>query len=371
MPPIAADLIVDARWVLPIGPVNEVLTDHSLVVGDGRILAVAPTADVDRRYTATDRLRFGDHVVMPGLVNAHGHAAMTLLRGIADDQPLEVWLAEHIWPAEARWVSETFVHDGTELAAAEMLKSGTTTFTDMYYYPEVAAAVAHRVGMRAQVAFPIVRFANAWSTDTAEALHKGLALHDEYRDEDLITIAFGPHAAYTVDDHDLVRIRTLANELDAPVHIHLHETAEEVVTARAEYGRSHIERLAELDLLQPNLQAVHMTQLTEAELAMVAEFGVRVVHCPQSNLKLGAGFCPVAKLHREGVTVGLGTDGARVQQHPRHVHGNPRGSTAVARAGRHRRASAGTRHAGPTRAGYPGQRPGPGPRHRSRLTGNR
>jgi 5-methylthioadenosine/S-adenosylhomocysteine deaminase len=310
MPKTPVDLIIDARWVLPIAPINEVLTQHSLVVSEGRILAVMPTSDVTQAYTARENLELGEHALMPGLINAHGHAAMTLLRGIADDQPLEVWLAKHIWPAEARWVSEEFVADGTELAAAEMLKSGTTTFADMYFYPEVAAAVAHRIGMRAQIAFPIVRFANTWSSDTAEALHKGLVLHDEYRDDNLINIAFGPHAAYTVDDDDLVKIRTLANELDAAVQIHLHETAEEVATARAEHGRTHIERLAELGLLQPNLQAVHMTQLSDTELDLVADYGVRVVHCPQSNLKLGAGFCPVARLRKAGIIVGLGTDGA-------------------------------------------------------------
>lgn len=310
MPQTPADLIIDARWVLPIAPVNEVLTGHSLVMGAGRILAVLPTSDVDVAFSAPERCTLDHHVLMPGLVNAHGHAAMTLLRGIADDQPLEIWLAKHIWPAEARWVSEAFVHDGTELAIAEMLKSGTTLFTDMYFYPEVAAAVAKHTGIRAQIAFPIVRFANTWSADTAEALHKGLALHDEYRDDDLVTIAFGPHAAYTVDDDDLVRIRTLANELDAAVQMHLHETAEEVATAKAEHGKSPIERLADLELLQPNLQAVHMTQLTDAEVELIAECGVKVIHCPQSNLKLGAGFCPVARLRQHGVTVGLGTDGA-------------------------------------------------------------
>jgi 5-methylthioadenosine/S-adenosylhomocysteine deaminase len=311
MPTDAADLIIDARWVLPIAPANQVLHHHSVAVDDGRILALAPTVEMHARMRARRRVQLDDHhVLLPGLVNAHGHAAMALLRGLADDVPLARWLNDIIWPTEARWVSETFVRDGVELAIAEMLKSGTTCFSDMYFFPEVGARVAHDAGMRAQVLFPVIQFPNAWSRDTDDAIHKGLALHDLYRDDALIRIGFGPHAPYTVTADDFVGILALADELDSTIQTHLHETADEVAQARAQSGRSHIEQLHDLGLLVPRLQAVHMTQITDHELDLVAESGVGVVHCPQSNLKLGSGLCPVARLRAAGVSVGLGTDGA-------------------------------------------------------------
>jgi 5-methylthioadenosine/S-adenosylhomocysteine deaminase len=311
MPTATADLIIDARWVLPIAPVNDVLEHHSVVVEAGRIRFLGPAAEVHESFKARRHVTLDDHhLLMPGLVNAHGHAAMTLLRGLADDVPLARWLNDIIWPTEARWVSETFVRDGVELAIAEMLKTGTTCFSDMYFFPEVGARVATAAGMRAQIAFPIIRFPNAWSQSTEEAIHKGLELHDRYREDALIRIAFGPHAPYTVDADDLVRILALADELDASIQTHLHETADEVAAARAQGGQSHIEQLHAQGLLVPRLQAVHMTEITDRELELVAASGLGVVHCPQSNLKLGSGLCPVARLRDAGVTVALGTDGA-------------------------------------------------------------
>jgi 5-methylthioadenosine/S-adenosylhomocysteine deaminase len=307
----AADLIIDARWVLPIAPANTVLDRYSVVVDGGRIRALGPTLDIHGTYTARRHVALGDHhVLLPGLVNAHGHAAMTLLRGLADDVPLSRWLNDIIWPTEARWVSETFVRDGVELAIAEMLKSGTTCFSDMYFFPEVTARVARDAGMRAQVAIPVIQFPNAWSNDSDHAIHKGLELHDRLRDDALVRIAFGPHAPYTVTPDDLIRILALADELDLQIQTHLHETADEVAQARSQHGRSPIEQLHTLGLLVPRLQAVHMTQVSDDELALIAEGGVGVVHCPQSNLKLGSGFCGVARLRSAGITVALGTDGA-------------------------------------------------------------
>jgi 5-methylthioadenosine/S-adenosylhomocysteine deaminase len=311
MPTATADLIIDARWVLPIAPVNGVLEHHSVVVEGGRIRWLGPAGEVHECFEARHHVALGDHhLLMPGLVNAHGHAAMTLLRGLADDVPLARWLNDIIWPTEARWVSETFVRDGMELAIAEMLKTGTTCFSDMYFFPDVGAGVARAAGMRAQIAFPIIRFPNAWSRSTEDAIHKGLELHDRYRDDPLVRIAFGPHAPYTVAADDLVRVLALADELDASIQTHLHETADEVAEARAQSGQSHIEQLHGLGLLVPRLQAVHMTQITDRELELVAASGVGVVHCPQSNLKLGSGLCPVTRLREAGVTVALGTDGA-------------------------------------------------------------
>ncbi|MAT83163.1 MAG: N-ethylammeline chlorohydrolase [Gammaproteobacteria bacterium] len=304
------DQIIDARWVLPVAPVNEALEEASVAVGDGRIRAVGPREAVHAAWQAPTVCRLPDHALLPGLVNAHGHAAMTLLRGFAEDAPLAEWLSQHIWPLEARLVSEAFVRDGTRLAAAEMIRSGTTCYSDMYFFPEVSAAVAREAGLRCQAVFPIVPFPNAWSDGVDDALHKGMALHDTYREHPLVTVAFGPHAAYSVDRPDLERIRTYADELEAPVQIHLHETAAEVADARAEHGVSWIGLLDQLGLLTPRLQAVHVTQADADEIAALAQGGVSVVHCPHSNLKLASGICPVATLHDAGINVALGTDGA-------------------------------------------------------------
>jgi 5-methylthioadenosine/S-adenosylhomocysteine deaminase len=302
--------IVEAPWVVPVEPVGRVLTDHAVVIDEGRIVDILPAADVAARYRGTERLRLPRHALIPGLVNAHTHAAMTLLRGLADDLPLMEWLKGHIWPAEARWVNEEFVHDGVQLAIAEMLRSGTTCFHDMYFFPDVTARTAAAAGMRASVGLIVIDFATAWAGDADEYIAKGLALHDAHKGEALITTSLAPHAPYTVSDEPLRRIGVLANELDIPVHIHLHETAQEVADGRALHGMRPLERLRGLGLLTPNLCAVHMTQLEDAEIAALAEAGASVVHCPESNLKLASGFCPVERLRAAGVNLALGTDGA-------------------------------------------------------------
>jgi 5-methylthioadenosine/S-adenosylhomocysteine deaminase len=310
MPRSHCDSIIDAGWVLPIAPVNTALRDHSVAIEDGLIVALGTHSEITAAWTADEHLKLPQHILLPGLVNAHGHLAMTLFRGLADDLSLDQWLTEHIWPLEARCVDPEFVRDGAALAMLEMLTTGTTCCSDMYFYPEVTAEAARAAGIRAQIAFPIVRFANAWSRDADEAFHKGLALHDTYRDQPLINIAFGPHAPNSVARDDLVRALTLADELEAPIHIHLHENAGEVQDARKRLGMSHIEWLAELGLLIPRLQAVHMTQVSDSERELVADGGVSVVHCPHSNLKLGSGHCDISALQAAGVRVGLGTDGA-------------------------------------------------------------
>ncbi len=310
MPTTTAELILDPTWILPIVPARTVLTGHSVAIGDGKIRAIGPTARIHEQFHASAIQRLDGQLLMPGLVNAHGHAAMVLLRGLAEDLPLDAWLRNRIWPIEAQWMSQHFVADGVALALLEMLKSGTTCFSDMYFFPEVSARVARDAGMRAQIAFPLIEFPNAWSSNAAEGFHKGLALHDEYRDDPLIRIAFGPHSAYALSKHDLLKTLTYAEEIDAPIHIHLHETAAEVEQARRELGCSHIQYLADMGLLVPRLQAIHLTQVDDAELDLLAESGVRAVHCPQSNLKLGSGTCDIERFKRRGLIVGLGTDGA-------------------------------------------------------------
>jgi len=304
------DLIVEARWVLPIAPENRVLAAAGVAVSNGRILAIGPVAALNAGFDPVERLRLPDHALLPGLVNAHGHAAMTLLRGFAEDAPLESWLNDHIWPLERRFVSERFVHDGTTLAIAEMIRSGTTCFSDMYFFPETVASLAREIGIRCQVTFPIIDFANAWSASADAALHQGMALHDRYRHDDLIRVAFGPHAPYSVSRAHLEKILMYSEELEANVQIHLHETAAEVAQARQQMGASWVEVLHETGLLSPRLQAVHCTHLSADEIGLLGQYGVQLVHCPHSNLKLVSGICPTTQLLAAGVNVALGTDGA-------------------------------------------------------------
>jgi len=309
-PPQPADLVVSAAWVIPVVPGGAVYENCACVIRDGRILALLPRAEAERRYQARETLHLGDHLLMPGLVNAHGHAAMTLLRGLADDLPLQQWLADHIWPAEARWLGADFVADGTRLAIAEMIASGTTCFADMYFFPETVAAVARHCGIRAQIAFPILDFATPWAATAEQCLHQGLALHDETRGDPLLRIAFGPHAPYTVGDDTFRRIAVYAGELDAPLHIHLHETAREIADSLATHGERPIARLHRHGLLGPTTQCVHLTQLEDGDIELLAATGARAVHCPRSNLKLASGYCDVARLRGAGVPVALGSDGA-------------------------------------------------------------
>ena len=250
------------------------------------------------------------HVLLPGLVNSHGHAAMSLLRGYADDQPLMTWLEQHIWPAEATHVSADFVRDGVELAIAEMIRSGTTTFSDMYFFPDACAHTAQRLGMRCQITFPILDAATVWAGSADEYISKGLALRDDVKHSKLITVGFGPHAIYTVAESSLEKVATLAAELDIAIQIHLHETPGEVLLAVEQNGERPLDSLHRLGLLGPRTQCVHMTDLGDQDIALLAATGTHVVHCPRSNMKLAAGACPVTRLLAQSVNVALGTDSA-------------------------------------------------------------
>lgn len=298
---------IHASWIVPVVPSGVVLRDHTIVIENSEIVALLPTND----WRADgDEIECRGHVLIPGLINAHTHAAMSLFRGMADDRALQIWLEEHVWPAEARFMGREFVREGTRLAAAEMLLSGTTCFNDMYFFGDETAAAALEAGIRAVIGMVVIGFPSAWAADTDEYFRKGQAIHDQYRAHPMITTTFSPHAPYTVDDDALRRIATLAHELDVPVQIHLHETAAEVSDSQRDHGERPLERLKRLGLLTPQLIAVHMTQLNGTEIESLAASGVNVAHCPESNLKLASGYCPVAALRDAGVNVALGTDGA-------------------------------------------------------------
>jgi 5-methylthioadenosine/S-adenosylhomocysteine deaminase len=305
-----AELVIHADWVLPVDAADRTLARHSVAVEHGRIAAVVPRTDAEQQIDAAHVVDLPGHVLIPGLINAHTHSPMTLLRGLADDLPLMTWLHEHIWPAEGRWVDQEFVADGTRLAALEMLRGGVTCFNDMYFYPEVTARVAAEAGMRVFAGMIVVDFPTRYAETADEYLRRGLALHEQYRGHALVRAAFAPHSPYAVSEAPLKRVRTLADELEVPIHIHLHETRDEIVQSLREHGERPLARLDRLGMAGPQLVGIHMTQLEDPEIERLAETGSHVVHCPESNLKLASGFCPVARLIDAGVNVALGTDGA-------------------------------------------------------------
>ena len=322
-----ADLILLPQWIVPVespgtyDPTQAsarsgsedpcgALTGHAVVIQNGQILAVLPADAAQSQYTATQTLPLPGQALIPGLINLHGHAAMSLMRGFADDQPLMIWLNDHIWPTEKKHLSEAFVRDGTLLAAAEMLAGGITTCNDMYFHPQAAAEAFLQAGMRATLGMIVLEFPSAYASDADGYLARGLAIRDELKDEPLLSFAFAPHAPYTISDATFSHINTLANQLGLPIHTHIHETADEVRDSQKQHGVRPLERLAKLGLLGPNFIGVHAVHLNDAEIGLLATHGCHVAHCPSSNLKLASGVAPITKLIQAGVNIGLGTDSA-------------------------------------------------------------
>jgi 5-methylthioadenosine/S-adenosylhomocysteine deaminase len=308
--PTDADTLIIARWIVPVIPRDTVLEDHAIVITNGAIVDVLPVNIAAERYLSECVINLPDHVVIPGLINLHTHAAMTLMRGVADDLPLMTWLREHIWPVELRITGADFVRDGSLLACAEMLRGGVTCFNDMYFFPEATAQAALQARMRAAIGIIAVEFPSAYATDAADYLSKGIAVRDAMRDESLLSFCLAPHSPYTVSDATFERIAVYAAELDLPLHTHLHETTDEIRDSITSHGVRPLQRLKNLGLLGPNLIAVHAVHLKPEEIALLAQHGCHVAHCPSSNLKLASGLAPVHALVQAGVNVGLGTDSA-------------------------------------------------------------
>ena len=307
--PLSFDLLLLPTWLVPVEPAGVVLKDHGVGIEAVRIVFIGPREEA-LKHTAIETRELPDMLLSPGLINAHGHAAMTLFRGMADDLPLMTWLQDHIWPAEGKWVDEDFVRDGTDLAIAEQLKGGISCFSDMYFYPKTATERVHNSGIRAQIAIPILDFAVPGASSADEALRQAIELFGDLKYHPRIKIAFGPHAPYTVSDENLEKVRVIADELDATIQMHVHETAFEVQQSIEVYGERPVARLARLGLLGPRFQAVHMTQISDEDLSLLVENNASVIHCPESNLKLASGFCPVERLWLAGINVAVGTDGA-------------------------------------------------------------
>lgn len=304
------ELLIEASWVIPVEPTHTVLTDHAIAVGNGRIVAVEPVETARAKFNARERIVLDGHMVIPGLVNLHTHAAMSLLRGVADDLPLMEWLTKHIWPAEGRNVSAQFVHEGTLLACAEMLRGGVTCFNDMYYFPEMSGRAAIESGMRAALGIILLEFPTSYASDAQDYLRKGLAARDELKDQPSISFCMAPHAPYTVSDKSFEQIATLAEQLQLPVHVHVHETRGEIEESLKQHGVRPLQRLQRLGLLGPGLIAVHAVHLEDNEIAQLAAHGCSVAHCPTSNLKLASGFARVGRMLEAGINVGIGTDSA-------------------------------------------------------------
>lgn len=308
--PESVDLLIQPSWVIPIAPSGVVLQDHVVAVSGGKIVEVVSATKVGDRFAAREVVYLPGRVLLPGLINLHTHAAMSLMRGLADDLPLMEWLSKHIWPTEARHVSAQFVHDGTLLACVEMLKGGVTCFNDMYFFPDQAGRAALEARMRAALGIVLVEFPTVYASDVQDYLRKGLEARDELKSEPLLSFCMAPHAPYTVADRSFEQIVTLAEQLEIPIHLHLHETQTEVDEGIKQHGVRPLARLQRLGLLGPGLIAVHAVHLEDAEISLLASHGASIAHCPASNLKLASGFAPVFKLLAAGINVGLGTDGA-------------------------------------------------------------
>jgi 5-methylthioadenosine/S-adenosylhomocysteine deaminase len=303
------DWLIEAGWIIPVQPAGLVLEAHALVIDGDRITAILPIDEARARYAPDAHVQRPGSVLMPGLINAHTHNPMSLMRGVADDLALMPWLNEHIWQIERAVMTPDFISDGIELAVAEMIRGGTTCCNENYFFPDAQARTYDRLGFRAAISIPVIDFPSAWAASQDEYFDKGLAVHDQYRSHPLLSFSMTPHAPYTVCDASFERIRRYAEQLDLPVHCHIHETAQEITDALNQYGQRPLARLDRLGLVNERLTAVHMTQLTQEEIALCAARGVSVVHCPQSNLKLASGFCPVGALQAAGVNLAIGTDG--------------------------------------------------------------
>jgi 5-methylthioadenosine/S-adenosylhomocysteine deaminase len=303
------DLLIESEWIAAVDP-DIVLKNHAVAVQHGRIIALLPASEARKKYKADKHVVLEEHILIPGLINLHTHAAMSLMRGMADDLPLMDWLQNRIWPAEAAHASAQFVYDGTRLACAEMLKGGITCFNDMYFFPEAAASAATEFGMRAVLGITALEFPSAYASDADDYLNKGLAVREQLLNNPLIHFCLAPHAPYTVADKTFERIVTLSAQLNLPIHCHIHETRQEIEDSLSQHDVRPLERLQKLGLLGPNFIGVHAVHLGEQDLAQLAATGCSIAHCPTSNLKLASGFAPVARMRQLGINVGLGTDGA-------------------------------------------------------------
>lgn len=304
------DTLLHARWVLPMAPQNEILENYSVALQGDRIVGLAPTVLAKQKWQANQTLDLTEHVLMPGLVNAHAHSPSNLFRGLADDLPLMEWLTQHIWPAEALILSAESIADGMRLAILEMLRGGITCFCDHFFFHDTAAETVIATGIRANIGLWVGDVPTAWGKNEAEYFAKMEATLNRASPHPRVTWSIAPHSPYMVTQEGFKKIKQLSDKFNVPIHVHMHETQAEIDDNLKRYGKRPLEWLHDMGLLSSQFICVHMTQLTPAEIELVAKKKISVVHCPESNLKLASGFAPINQLLNAGVTVALGTDGA-------------------------------------------------------------
>lgn len=302
--------IIHARWLITCEDNNQTLENHALVIDKGIIKDILPSKQATERYTATDVQHFNTDAVMPGFINSHTHIAMNFFRGLADDLALMDWLNHHIWPAERQWVDDEFVFDASQFAMAEMIRSGTTCFNDMYFFLQATAKAAHIAGVRAHIGMTVIDFPTKWAQTTDEYFARGLEFLNEYKSHERITATLAPHAIYTVAEPTLLRVKQVAEDHDLRINMHIHETDEEVNQSIAQTGLRPLRRLQNIDFISPRLIAIHMAQINDEDLDIIQSGKPQIVHCPESNMKLASGTRAIIDFQQRGLNVALGTDGA-------------------------------------------------------------
>jgi 5-methylthioadenosine/S-adenosylhomocysteine deaminase len=311
MPDDAIDLIIAGDHIVTMDSNRTVIANGAVAVDDGVIIAIGTKAEIEAEFTARQTLAGDKRVVMPGLVNGHGHAAMTLLRGVADDLALMDWLNNYIFPSEVEFVDSEFVRIGTELACWEMIRGGTTTFVDMYYFPDTIADVVVDCGMRAMIATTVIDQRSPDAEGASDSIARGSAFIDRWKGRNSrITPMFGPHANYTLNAEQLAATRAAAMELGVPISIHMSESPFELQYSQDTFGMTSIEMYESIGFFEGPTIAAHVVWPTAAEIPILVRRKVGVIHNPTSNMKIASGISPVAAMLAAGVRVGLGTDGA-------------------------------------------------------------
>lgn len=302
------DQIIHGKWIIPCED-DTVLEKHAIIIEQGKILDIIPSPEVELKYFASAIEHFNTHAITPGFINSHTHIGMNYFRGLANDLSLMDWLNHHIWPAERTWVAHEFVYDASLLAAAEMIRGGTTCFNEMYFFLNATAEAADVAGIRGHIGITVIDFPTAWAKSKQEYIDKGLAFHEEYKSHERITSTLAPHAIYTVAEDTLTSLRDLSEQHDLKINMHIQETADEIQKSLQHTNKRPIRRLHDIGFITPRLIAVHMTQVNEEDIEILQQGNPHIVHCPESNMKLASGACPVSLLKNAGLNVALGTDG--------------------------------------------------------------
>lgn len=304
------DQLIHAKWIITCEEPCKVLENHAIAIHQGKIASIVPSQEAASRYKAATESHYSTHAITPGLINSHTHLAMNLFRGLADDLELMDWLNNHIWPAEGKWVSEEMVHDASLMAMAEMIRGGTTCFNDMYFFLGATAKAAEKAGLRAHIGMTIIDVPTAWAKTTEEYFARAIEFYETYKNSKCITPTLAPHSTYTVSIENLEKVKKLADDYKLKINIHLQESPSEIELSLSRHQKRPLQRLHDIGMVSPNLIAIHMTQLNNQDFEILQTTRASIVHCPESNMKLASGACPVQKLLDKGINVSLGTDGA-------------------------------------------------------------